>query len=543
MNDRQIELIDLKNNAKNGYEIYKKHFIELENIYLGNMNEDLKKYLAERGKSSLYFNKAQAKSRRISDQINKSYFSNDSFASLDSVDDEYIEYAQKLEKASRFYLREAGIFNALQRGIYELPYLGTIASRSYWNNGLVVEGVSIHDLYFDPDANGFNDTRYIVNRINLAIEDVIRLQKEGIFNKDFNIMEYVSEDEAKGYTRLEVFEIYTRDDNNSWSVSTVYDDSYFFREDVALNDGLPFNWGGCITQTKKTSENTFIANYYEPVIASIKTLQEEYNARRNQVIDGIKQQLNPKKIVPKNSGINPIEIESPTGVVSATNPASITLVPPADIRSAIGDVAIIDQDMSELSGVSPMMTGVSNDKNKTATEKGIEHSEGSLKLEIYIRNLNETFFEPLLKRLISLIYKHGDSKFFMGIDRGVGLPNMNITFDAGLGVTNDIVRTQQISQSIQNMNNLFQMAMAVQDTEEAKTIYNATRKLTRQLMPLGGIKNVDDYLPEEERELGNGKFNDNGLSRITEQQMLETDQESLSGNEGTMQSNINGFQQ
>lgn len=515
--DRQRDLIDLIDYARNGYDHYKKEFQVLENIYTSTMDTEVLEYLESVDKSRLFFNKAQAKSRRVSDQINKSYFANDKFVSIATDGDDNDGLAPKLESATKEYMNKARMFTSLQQGIYKVPYIGTMASRTYWNNGLVIEHVNIEDLWFDPDATNQQDCRYLVHTIYLAIEDIEALQKSKVFREDIAIRDLVTTTDAKNYTRVEIKEIYTKKDDK-WYVSSVYDRTHFFREDEELKDGHPFNWGGCIAQIRKIDETVFVANYYEPIMASIKTLQEEYNTRRNQIIDGIRQQLNPKKIMPKQAGISRHDMESPTGVIYSTTPSAVTIVPPADIRGAMNDMQIIDSEMSELSGVSPMMNGVSNDKSKTATEKGIEHSEGSLKLEIFIRNLNETFFEPLIKRAVELVYKYGEAKYFLGIDRSKPLPELKYAFEVGLGVTNDIVKVQQATQTISGLSQLFQMALALQDMNEAMTVYQATKKLQRELMPLMGIRNVDEYLPEE-KQLGTS--NATGSQGFSQQQSLE----------------------
>lgn len=520
VNDRQRELIDLIDYAGLGFDHYKKEFQELEDIYTSVMKQETKDYLEKANKSRLFFNKAQSKARRVSDQINKAYFSNDKFVSISTDGEDADSIAVKTEEAVKNYTAEANMFTSLQQGIYKLPFIGTVISRSYWNNGLVIEHVDIENFWFDPDALTQNDVRYVVHTIFLAIEDIEALQKSKVFKNDVNIRELVATKDAKGYTRVELKEIYTKEDGK-WFVSTVYDRTYFLREDEALKDGLPFNWGGCIPQIKKIDEQLYIANYYEPILTSIKTLQEEYNTRRNQIIDGIRQQLNPKKIMPKQLGISVMDLENPTGVIYSSTPSAIQVVPPADIRGAMNDMSVIDHEMSELSGVSPMMSGVSNDKTKTATEKGIEHSEGSLKLEIFIRNLNETFFEPLIKRIVSLVYAYGDVKYFMGIDRTKPMPKFTLTFEVGLGVTNDVVKIQQGSQVMGGLIQLFQMAMAIQNQQEAMIIYGAAKKLQRELMPLMGIKNIDEYLPEES-ELG--------TSNTTSSQRVYQ-QPSMAGNE------------
>lgn len=47
-----------------------------------------------------------------------------------------------------------------------------------------------------------------------------------MFKKDVNVRELVSNQMQKGYTRVELKEIYTKDDDK-WLVSTVYDKHTF----------------------------------------------------------------------------------------------------------------------------------------------------------------------------------------------------------------------------------------------------------------------------------------------------------------------------
>ena len=65
---RTRELIDLIDYAEQGFSHYRSAFVDLENMYHCVMDKDTDKFLTEAEKSKLYFNKSQAKSRRISEK-------------------------------------------------------------------------------------------------------------------------------------------------------------------------------------------------------------------------------------------------------------------------------------------------------------------------------------------------------------------------------------------------------------------------------------------------------------------------------------------
>lgn len=494
--NRQRELLDLIDYSEQGFDHYRAAFIEIENMYHCVMDSATSKMLKEAEKANLYFNKSQAKSRRISDSLLKNYFGNDKFATILSLSDneEQIKIANAIEKEVQEQLNNRQFFNAIANGLYKVPYSGTIITRTYWNDGIVAEDVNIQDFYFDRDATSQDDLRYCVHDIYVAVEDIKRMQRDGTFNRTINIDELVYQDNAKGFTRLKLQEVYTKV-GGEWKVSTVYDKTHFFRMDVLLKDGLPFNWGGLLPQLKKIDEQNYIANYYEPPLASVKDLQDEYNSRRNQIIDAVKQSLNPKMLVPKQSGISPLDLKKPIGYIPCTNPSAVVVLPTADYRGGLQDIQVIDQEMSEVTGVNPLLNGVSMQRNKTATQSGMEHSEGSLKLEIYTRYLNETYFEPLIKRATMLCWKYAPDTNFMGITRN-STPNLKVSFNTGLGVVNDIVKAEQLDRNFMRLEKLLQIQMQIAQDKAPATL-NGLTKLVREGLVLSGIKNSDEYLGKE----------------------------------------------
>ena len=230
--NRKEELIDLVAYAQDGYGFYEKQLKELEAIYFAEMDEETKKFLEDREKSSLFFNKSQAKCNTSSFSLLKNYFSNDKFASVeaDNEDETYVSIARAIEKESKAQLKNIKYFSALLPGLYKLPYVGTIITRTYWAGKIVVEDIGLDDFYFDRDAKSQDDVRYCVHDVYVAIEDIKRMQRDGIYDRSFNIDELISDADAKAYTRVKLQKIYTKF-GEYWTVSTINDNTNFLKID------------------------------------------------------------------------------------------------------------------------------------------------------------------------------------------------------------------------------------------------------------------------------------------------------------------------
>lgn len=522
---RKDDLVNLIEFAEEGFSHYKSDFQQIEQMYHCEMDSDVAEYLADNEKSGLYFGKAQAKSRRISDSLLKNYFGNDKFATIlsSSENEEMVKAASATEKEVQAQLNNRRFFTSVVNGLYRVPYTGTIITRSYWADGIVTEDINVQDFFFDRDAISQDDLRYAVHNVYVAIEDIKRMQREGSYARDIDIEQLITEDDTKSYTRVKLQEIYTKV-GDEWKVSTVYDKNHFFRLDVTLKDGFPFSWGGLLPQSKKIDEENYVSNYFAPILASIKSLQDEYNSRRNQIIDAVKQSLNPKLLVPTRSGINPLDFKKPIGYIPVKDPSQIVVLPTADYRGGMQDISFIDTEMSEISGVNPMMNGVSSQKSKTATQTGVEHTEGSLKLEIYTRHLNETYFEQLIRRISKLCWKYGKEDNFIGVDRET-TPDLKVSFNTGLGVINDIVKADLLDKNFSRLERLFNYQLQVQQDKALITL-NGMAKLTREGLALSGIKNADEYLGEEVK-LGDIKEEQKVLQEKQEQERMAQLQEQM----------------
>ncbi len=497
--------------AQAGYDKYEPVFTRLTDQYLSVLDGEIEESLIRRNKSHLFFPKINSKTKRIVVSFQESYFSTDTFAKVKATTDfeKDIEQAEALQKAVEYYTttKMKSLYETFTPAFYYAPILGTVAARIYWDGDKPqIDHVLLRDLKFDPAARTVDDIRYYVHDIYVTSADIKRYQRAGIYKtKGIDPETMVSEAFAEDTTihsRIKLQEVYTQNKKGEWTVSTIYDRSITLRQDVVLQDGNPFVIGGLIPQIERPLEDTDIVRvYFDSPIGAIVPLQQELNIRKNQQIDAIRKQLDPQMLIPTMSGINPIDIERGARFLRIKNPMTVNIIPAPDPRVAGVDMEAIEFDMSENIGVSPQQNGIGSETQKTATESSILSNEGNARIQGYMRSFNETFFKPIFSRVSQLVLKYGDDRFFAGVSR-----DNNFEFVArintGLGATNKEIQLAGIEKSAQMVNMQFGMAMTLGDTPTAQQALHAITMLTREALPLMGIENVDDYLGEENDELG-----------------------------------------
>jgi hypothetical protein len=225
------------------------------------------------------------------------------------------------------------------------------------------------------------------------------------------------------------------------------------------------------------------------------------NTTRNQIIDAMKQHLSPKLMIPKTSGISRVDLENPTMPIFTSQAGQITIVPPANTQSALQNIELIERESSEVVGVSPQNNGTAPNRKETATQASIMANEGSVRIQVYVRTFNETFFEPIFERLAKLVWFYGDEHFFLGIDR-TNLPSFKVSLNTGIGALNKEVQKQGLMEAYQMTQGQIQAHMALQDMDGAMRMLRASDKILKEVLPLFGIKDVDEFLGEEKNESG-----------------------------------------
>jgi len=506
--DRLRFLTDMKDEARNGFNHYEGVIQELIDAYLLRMKPDQFKWLEDRAKSRLYFPKLNAKSKRITDSLTETYFNNDTFAKLAEYINTDPHIVEKWQKAIDHYTEMLNLYKTFNPIFLKAPFMPLSVVKVYWNGDLAsIDEINIDDVFFDPYAETSNDVRYIVNRIRATKGDIEKLQKDGIYDKSFKVDDIIQE--VKPYERFEIYDIYyiTPD---GWELATIFQDSTIFRDEVKLKDGQPFVWGYMLPQIRDIEEDNFVAVYGEAPLAAMIPLQDELNTTRNQMIDASKQHLSPKLIMPKTAGISRLDLETPSKPIFTNAPSGITIVPLPNLQAAQVGIQLIDQESSEVTGVSPQNNGISPTRQETATQSSIMANEGSVRLQGYIRTFNETFFEPIFERLAMLVWRYGDATFFSGIDRSQ-VPSFKISLNTGVGALNKEVQKQGLTEAYQVVSNQMQAHMAIGNQNGVKSMLKASDKIIRDLLPLFGIKNLDEYLGKEEDEINFGNAGVGGI--------------------------------
>lgn len=479
--------------SKNGYAKYEDSFKALNNAYLLNYSDEKKQFLQRHDKSALYFPKLNAKAKRIMDALSQTYFESDKMALLENninSDDRIIEMWQY---AFDYYCKNINLYAILQPEFLKVSFLGTSIAKIYWDNDKPnIEMLDIDKVFFDTNAKNYDDLRYIIHEFSLTKGDIKRYTKNKVYkNADLEL----EDDEYKRYKLYDIYEL----KEGKWLLSTVFDDKAILRQEVELKDGLPIICGYTLAQVKKIGESDFIGVYGEPPLASVLSLQDEFNSLKNASIEATKQHLYPKLLVDKNAQIDRDELINPTSPIYVKNLGAVSVLPKPDIHFATLNIQAIDNDMSETSGVSPQQNGAMSVRAETATMSSIMANEGSVRLNGYIRTYNETFIEPLFYQFAKLIYKYGDPMFFIGVDRSEVM-SFKLNLECGIGALNKEVQKRNLIESSNLLGNHFQMCLAVQDTQGAELIKDAHEELISKLMPLFGVKDFDKYRKEKESD-------------------------------------------
>ncbi len=502
-NDERVSfLTQLIRESKSGYENYKPHFKELQDAYL--LENKVMQKLRKRNKSSIYIPKINSKVKYLITSLNEVYFNSERMADIETYinsDDTIIELWQN---AIDFYSGKINMFKIFQPLFLDVLLVGTSIAKLTWHKGMPrIERVDIDSIFFDPNALNSEDVGYIVNEIYLTYNQIHERQKLG-FYKNIEIEKLFDEDDE--YKKIKLYDIYERKGDDTWVVSTLFE-SNLLRNEIDLKDGQPFIWGSMLPQLKKIDNENYVSAYGEPIMASAMPLQDEINITRNLLIDAVRSHIMPKIIVPKSMGISREDIETLGKPIYTDDPKGIQILPPPNINSSGINLQLLESELTEVTGISPQNNGAQTANNETATEISIKAQEGGRRSADYIRQYNETFIEPLFDRFAMLVFKYGEDSFFNGFQRE-DIPSFRFKIQTGTGAMNKEVRRAGIQASMQVFSQLYQMYMSIGDANSAYGIINASKELTKELLPILGVKNVNSLFAfENKQEIQQGETN------------------------------------
>jgi len=483
--------------AQTGYQLYREDFDALWQMYKGIMPENLYEQLSQRRKSALYVNKTYSLVNRLRAGTEKAYFSGNKIASFFATGQNVEEASEALQKAFDFYWnKRMNSYFTMSKTFLEGYVYGTPVCKVYWgDNRPIIDPVSVHDVYFDPSALSFQDNKFIINNIYMTTDDVAEYKKSGIYNAKFAINDikpnnYDREDkrfaqhnqDEDSYGRVMLRDVYEKI-GGKWYISTAYNSNTLLRWRTELKDGLPIVAGATVPEITSFMKKE-VPTYSASILAPIVDLQMELNIRVNQEIDAIAENVNPSYEAERTSGLNEIDIrKGPSKVISCNKLEAIRRVVPPNLAPLQANEERIRQDIESIAGISEFSADNSAMINRqTAVGMDILSSEKDVRMDNYIRAVNETFVEPLVDRIGKLIWKYSPQHlFFKGIDRSTEY-DFSVSVSAGLGSS-----SQQVQ--LNGYNDLYVKFKELGDEERARqTVYDS--------MPIMGIKNSGEYYEE-----------------------------------------------
>ena len=286
-----------------------------------------------------------------------------------------------------------------------------------------------------------------------------------------------------------------RKKDNKWYVSTLVEDE-FLRGDVELKDSHPFDWGIAFSQFCRVDEEDAIrsygASYIEPMIA----IQKQFIATRNQQMDAIYKQLNPRIMVSRNAGLRDDDLLSNNAKIVVNDLSEIKELPLPNISQSIFDVEKLDEELQEVGGLPKFAQGIASKTDpKSATGVSLMQESGNATIDDIVTTFNESFFEPFVRRIVNLIYKYKISDKFKGVDRDEIL-KLNIKINAGMGVANKDMKINGIQSAKQSLLSMQNLAVQQGLAQKSYEYLNALDAITIEELKLLGMKNIESRIQE-----------------------------------------------
>lgn len=501
MNKKQQLIITMLEEAKRGFDLHRSDFEVLEQGFLNILPNELIEDLKKRNKSHIAPKIIQAKIRRIVIAILKTYFENDELARLVPVFEQYREDAEKLQLALDHWLsRRINLYSRLKPVMYDACVYGLCCAKVYWSDTLKVQRVKIKDIYIDPNAESTFDIQYVVNRVYTTLG---KLKKQfgnrKIFKNyvgDYDGDNKVSTEYVGDATRILVYELY-RFEGGTWRVSTLLPDYTFLRTDVPLKDGLPFVFGTVDPQFVRINETGTVEAYGASIVEPMIPLQDTYTVLRNQQIDAVNEQLNPRFLVTKTSGLNQKDVAGNKRVIVANNIDNVRELPKPNINQSLFATDKLDVEMQEVSGITKFAQGMADKHlNSTATGISILTQESNEVIADIIRSLNESFFEPLIARMVKLIYKYDTNPLLYDVDRSKNIL-FKVAINAGVGATNKEVMLNNITTAEQTALQVIGVAAKLGDMDKVRKYLDVLDELYTKKVATIGLKSLIPMLKEE----------------------------------------------
>lgn len=533
-------LIEMINRSQRGLDDLMPTFLKLFNAYQALLDENVVKYLDSKGKSRIPYHMIMTKLQRIHADFVEAYFTNKQFAKInerkslkgsyfDARTQKFIPFSrgvydgmtakaiEALQSAIDYYTAESDencLYDPLTKVFKQLQIYGTGILKVYWDDDIEIEKIDIKDIKFDTEATSWDDCKYFVHDIYITKKEILEYRDKGIFlpdaeydkiNTDARVNTFNQNPEE--FKRYKLQEVYEEIEGDKWVVSTIWNKDVVLRDKVELPDGNPFIVGTIRDQeVKPDGTDTTVRVYGDAIAAPLIPIQQEMMVIRNQQLDIIDRQLNPRYII-NDAKINPFDFSNQKMTAIRGDGNQVKELQTPNMRDSNFNVERLGVEAQEIIGVTDYGATGAKQMNKTATGMSILTSESSKILQHLLRGANETMIKPLFKKIAHLVWTYGSAEFFWGIDRTQKL-DYQVGVDVGLGATNKETALNGKTMAYSKMMEMAQLKMQI--TGDIKSIEKAEKFLYQEIFPLLGVENFEEYESEqlnEAAEIGNAGTN------------------------------------
>lgn len=502
----KAQILKLRNEAVKGFDFVKDDFLYLESGYLALMDEKKKRTLKARHKSHVAQKIIFAKVRRITKEILKTYFANPSLADIEVRGDAQLSaiLQNELNTLSRARLN---LYSRIHESIIAMLVYGTSIAKVYWaDNEVKVVPKRLSEVLIDPHAKNHFDAKYYVDRFYMTIADIKRNFAKELKDEKIDLDTISGENTSKSpsgdqssdlgeYRRIAVQEIY-RKIGDDWFISTCINDR-FLRLDLPLHDGCPFFFAVAYPQFCRIEERGAVRSYGASYIEPMIDLQRQFIAVRNQQMDAVYLQLNPRYFADRSSGLRDDDLASLSPKVVVSNLAAIKEIPAPNINGSVFDTQSLDAEIQEVGGMPKMVQGISASSDpRNATGMSLLAQSGNATIDDIVTSYNESFFEPFISRIVSLIYRHKITEALSGYDRDKKI-ELRVSINAGVGVMSRDTKINNIGAAKQSLLTMIKMLSEMGAKEKVREYVRVLEGLVRDELREMGQKNVDELFPGE----------------------------------------------
>lgn len=515
--NRKQQIISLIRKAEDGYDQYSSDFVTFYMAYKAVMSSDALKYLEESGKSHTPFYYIMNKLQRIRADFIEAYFTNKQFAKINEkpslkgtyynpVLDQFVPFSRQnfsnmnhiainaLQNAVDYYTiddENCNLYEQLSIAFDFLFIYGTPAIKVWWDNGIKVETIDMKKIKYDPEAKSAKSCKYKVHDIDLTVDEIKEYMNQGIFESDIDLEKVAPGHKDNPHKRITLQEVYEIKGIDIY-VTTVCNKDIILRDEIKIDGDDPITVGIIKNQIiNPDGDENAVRTYGDSIMGPLIPLQYEMTVLRNQQLDIVDRQLNPRYIS-NDANLNPFDFFNQKQQIIKGDPNKTKELQTPNMKDSIFNIDRLSVEGQEAIGVTDYNSGNSSNKqlNNTATGISILTSESNKILAHYLRSCNETLIKPLFRKIVNLVWMYGDAKFFYGVDRTQEI-EFQVGVDVGLGATN---KEQQLNSKTIANKGMMEFATLTQDPIR---LDRAEKFYYKEILPLLGVENYEEYYNEE----------------------------------------------